>query len=56
MYQTVEEAEDGTLLQYPPKNGKARTVPLLAVACEELRACLTAQKVYRLAKTAPGAG
>ena len=49
---TVEEVEAGSLLEYPPKNGKARVVPLPAVACEELRALLTAQKEYRLA---PGA-
>lgn len=43
MRRTFEEDEDGTLLEYPPKNGKARTVPLPQVACEELAACLTAQ-------------
>jgi integrase len=47
---TVEEDGDGTLLEYPPKNDKARTVPLPAVACEKLRALLTAQKEYRLAQ------
>jgi len=47
---TVEEDEDGTLLEYPPKNGKARVVPLPAAACEELRACLQAQREYRLAQ------
>ena len=47
---TVEEDEAGTLLAYPPKNGKVRTVPLPAVACEELGSCLTAQKEYRLAQ------
>lgn len=53
---TVEEDEDGSLLAYPPKNGKARTVPLPAVACEELRVLLTAQKEYRLAKGGASAG
>jgi integrase len=47
---TIEEDDDGTLLEYPPKNGKARVVPLPAAACDELRACLTAQKEYRLAQ------
>jgi len=47
---TMEEDEDGTLLQYPPKNGKTRVVPLPAVACDELRAALTAQREYRLAQ------
>ena len=47
---TVEEDDDGTLLEYPPKNGKARTVPLPAAACDELRVLLTAQKEYRLAQ------
>jgi integrase len=42
--------EDGTLLEYPPKNGKARTVPLPAAACDELRDWLAAQKEYRLAQ------
>jgi integrase len=37
-------------LEYPPKNAKARVVALPPVACEELRAALTAQKEYRLAK------
>ena len=46
---TIEEDEDGTLLEYPPKNGKARVVPLPAAACDELRVLLTAQKEYRLA-------
>ena len=35
---TVEEDEDGSLLEYPPKNGKARVVPLPPLACEKLRA------------------
>ncbi len=47
---TVEEDDDGTLLEYPPKNGKARTVPLPAAACDELRVWLAAQKEYRLAQ------
>ena len=47
---TVEEDDDGTLLEYPPKNGKARTVPLPAAACDELRVWLSAQKEYRLAQ------
>ena len=47
---TVEEDDDGTLLQYPPKNGKARVVPLPAAACDELRVWLAAQKEYRLAQ------
>jgi integrase len=46
---TVEEDEDKTLITYPPKNGKARVVPLPAAACDELRAALTSQKEYRLA-------
>ena len=45
----AEEDEDGTLLEYPPKNGKARVVPLPAAACDELRVWLSAQKEYRLA-------
>ena len=53
MSRTVEEDDDGTLLEYPPKNGKARTVPLPAAACDELRVWLAAQKEYRLA---PGSG
>ena len=36
--------------EYPPKNGKARTVPLPAAACDELRVWLAAQKEYRLAQ------
>jgi len=47
---TIEEDEDGALLQYPPKNGKARVVPLPAVACDELRAALQAQREYKLAQ------
>ena len=47
---TIEEDEDGTLLEYPPKNGKARAVPLPAAACDELRVWLAAQKEYRLAQ------
>jgi len=47
---TVEEDEDGTLLEYPPTNGKARVVPLTFLACEELLALLTTRKEYRLAK------
>ena len=47
---TIEEDDDGTLLEYPPKNGKARTVPLPAAACDELRVWLAAQKEYRLAQ------
>ena len=47
---TIEEDEDGTLLPYPPNNGKARTVSLPAAACDELRVLLTAQKEYRLAQ------
>jgi len=47
---TVEEDDDGTLLEYPPKNGKARVVPLPAAACDELRVWLAAQKEYRLAQ------
>ena len=47
---TVEEDEDGTLLEYSPTNGKARVVPLTFLACEELRALLTTRKEYRLAK------
>jgi integrase len=47
---TVEEDEDGSLLEYPPKNGKARVVPPPPLACEELRACLQAQREYRLAR------
>ncbi len=50
MARTVEEDGDGTLLEYPPKNGKARTVPLPAAACDELRVWLAAQKEYRLAQ------
>jgi len=46
---TIEEDEDKTLVEYPPKNGKARVVPLPPVACEELRGILKAQKEYRLA-------
>ena len=51
---TVEEDDDGTLLEYPPKNGKARTVPLPAAACEELRVSVAAQKEYRLAQALAG--
>jgi integrase len=29
---TFEEDDDGSLLEYPPKNGKARVVPLPAAA------------------------
>ena len=47
---TFEEDEDGSLLEYPPKNGKARVVPLPAAACDELRVWLAAQKEYRLAQ------
>ena len=47
---TMEEDDDGTLLEYPPKNGKARVVPLPAAACDELRVWLAAQKEYRLAQ------
>jgi len=47
---TFEEDDDGSLLEYPPKNGKARVVPLPAAACDELRVWLGAQKVYRLAQ------
>ena len=47
---TIEQDDDGTLLQYPPENGKARTVPLAAAACDELRVLLAAQKEYRLAQ------
>ena len=47
---TVEEDEDKTLLEYPPKNGKARVVPLPAAACDELRAALQAQREYKLAQ------
>ena len=47
---TIEEDDDGTLLEYPPKNGKARVVPLPAAACDELRVWLAAQKEYRLAQ------
>jgi integrase len=47
---TVEEDDDGTLLEYPPKNGKARVVPLPAAACDELRVWLASQKEYRLAQ------
>jgi integrase len=46
---TIEEDEDKTLIEYPPKNGKARVVPLPPVACDELRSILKAQKEYRLA-------
>jgi integrase len=46
----IEEDDDGTLLEYPPKNGKARTVPLPAAACDELRVWHAAQKEYRLAQ------
>lgn len=46
---TIEEDEDKTLVEYPPKNGKARVVPLPPVACDELRSILKAQKEYRLA-------
>lgn len=47
---TVEEDEDKTLVTYPPKNGKARVVPLPAAACDELRAALQAQREYKLAQ------
>ena len=47
---TVEDDDDRTLLEYPPKNGKARTVPLPAAACDELRDWHAAQKEYRLAQ------
>jgi Phage integrase family len=47
---TVEEDEDKTLIEYPPKNGKARVVPLPAAACDELRAALQAQREYMLAQ------
>jgi len=47
---TVEEDAGGTFLEYPPKNGKARTVPLPAAACDELRVWLAAQKEYRPAQ------
>ena len=47
---TIEEDEAGTLLEYPPKNGKARVVPLPAAACDELRVWQAAQKEYRLAQ------
>ncbi len=50
MSRTIEEDDDGTLLEYPPKNGKARVVPLPAAACDELRVWLAAQKEYRLAQ------
>ena len=46
---TIEEDEDKTLVEYSPKNGKARVVPLPPVACEELRTILKAQTEYRLA-------
>jgi integrase len=46
---TVEEDEDKTLVEYPPKNGKARVVPLPPVACDELRTILKAQRECRLA-------
>jgi integrase len=46
---TIEEDEDKTLIEYPPKSGKARVVPLPPVACEELRTIFKAQKEYRLA-------
>jgi integrase len=46
---TIEEDEDKTLVEYPPKNGTARVVPLPAAACDELRTILKAQKEYRLA-------
>ena len=51
---TIEEDDDGTLLEYPPKNGKAVTVPLPAAACDELRVWLAAQKEYRLAQARRG--
>ncbi len=47
---SIEEDDDGTLLEYPAKNGKARTVPLPAAACDELRVWLAAQKEYCLAQ------
>ncbi len=47
---TVEEDDDGTLLEYPPKNGKSRVVPLRAAAFDELRVWLASQKEYRLAQ------
>jgi integrase len=47
---TIEEDDDGSLLEYPPKNGKARVMPLPAAACDELRVWLAAQKEYRLAQ------
>lgn len=47
---TVEEDEDGALLEYPQKNGKARVLPLPAVACDELRAALRAQRECKLAQ------
>jgi hypothetical protein len=46
---TVKEDEDKNLVEYPPKNGKARVVPLPAAACDELRVALQAQREYRLA-------
>ncbi|MBN1629852.1 MAG: tyrosine-type recombinase/integrase [Thermoleophilia bacterium] len=42
--------EDETLVTYPPKNGKARVVPLPAAACDELRTALQAQREYKLAQ------
>ena len=53
---TIEEDDDGTLLEYPPKNGKARTVLLPAAACDELRVLLTAQKGLRDLRGQAGAG
>jgi hypothetical protein len=38
-----------TLIEYSPKNGKARFVPLPHVACDELRTIFKAQREYRLA-------
>jgi integrase len=47
---TIEQDDDGALLEFPPKNGEARVVPLPAAACDELRIWLAAQKEYRLAQ------
>jgi integrase len=47
---TVEEDEDKRLVTYPPKNGRARVVPLPAAAFDELRAALQAQREYKPAQ------
>ncbi|NLE21889.1 MAG: site-specific integrase [Actinobacteria bacterium] len=47
---TVEQAEETKrLVEYPPKNGKPRVVPLSSFAVEELRDLQRRQTEYRLA-------